>query len=96
MNHRKSTQTPPPAPERPALVSVRETQRQLGGICRATLYLLLKHHQLRSVTLKGPGIQRGRRMILQESIDAYVAVLTREAEAHEFADASEAASSCVL
>lgn len=57
---------------RPPLVSVKETQRQLGGIARSTVYLLLERGELRSCHIRARGNLRGRHMILAESIEDYV------------------------
>jgi hypothetical protein len=66
---------------RPLLVNVRDTQRQLGNIARSTVYTLLNDGELKGVHVGVHGSKKGRRMILQESIDAYVARLTTAAEA---------------
>lgn len=60
----------------PPLSSIKETQRQLGGIARSTVYLLLERGELRAVHIRARGNLRGRRMVLTESIEDYVKRLT--------------------
>jgi len=62
---------------RPLVASVADTQELLGGISERTVYRLLDSGELESIAVGGPagsdvGHGQGRRMVLLQSIRAYV------------------------
>lgn len=62
----------------PLVVSIADTQKILGGISERSVYRLLDLEELESIAVGGPsgsavGHGQGRRMILLESLRAYVA-----------------------